>query len=286
MEAANPTRSPPMCKSILLSLFLLSGACALESGDVASERGPSADGKADQPGSCGDAEASFCGGQSADGCWCDDQCVGFGDCCSDVVSVCEEDEPEPVACDGAPRYRATMVMTWDPSGVPNPHWSPPIGASHVETAHVFSIGSLASAGVEVMAETGAIATLSDEINGGIAAGVAGRLLSAAPIATAAGSSSVDFDMGGEHRAVSLVSMMAPSPDWFVGVDALSLCPDGNWLDAVSVDLVVLDAGTDSGADFTSPDIDTNPAEPVALAERFVINGDAVSIGTLTFVRIQ
>jgi hypothetical protein len=33
--------------------------------------------------------AGSCGGQSDDGCWCDDQCAQFGDCCSDVADVCQ-----------------------------------------------------------------------------------------------------------------------------------------------------------------------------------------------------
>jgi hypothetical protein len=30
-----------------------------------------------------------CGGQSADGCWCDAQCAKFGDCCDDKASLCD-----------------------------------------------------------------------------------------------------------------------------------------------------------------------------------------------------
>jgi hypothetical protein len=29
-----------------------------------------------------------CGAQSASGCWCDDACKGYGDCCADIDSVC------------------------------------------------------------------------------------------------------------------------------------------------------------------------------------------------------
>ena len=32
-----------------------------------------------------------CGGQAPGGCWCDDQCAGFGDCCSDKVAECDSD---------------------------------------------------------------------------------------------------------------------------------------------------------------------------------------------------
>jgi hypothetical protein len=46
------------------------------------------------PGTC----EGFCGGQSADGCWCDDQCFGFGDCCIDICEWCSPpDVPECVS---------------------------------------------------------------------------------------------------------------------------------------------------------------------------------------------
>ncbi|MBW2735366.1 MAG: hypothetical protein JRH20_23530 [Deltaproteobacteria bacterium] len=32
-----------------------------------------------------------CGGQSPDGCWCDAQCTNFGDCCSDKTELCQEE---------------------------------------------------------------------------------------------------------------------------------------------------------------------------------------------------
>jgi hypothetical protein len=37
-----------------------------------------------QAGSC----AGSCGGETAGGCWCDEQCVGYGDCCADVCAQC------------------------------------------------------------------------------------------------------------------------------------------------------------------------------------------------------
>mgnify|MGYP001323156370 CR=1 FL=1 len=45
-------------------------------------------GKADAAGSCQGAGQDFCGGKSADACWCDDACENYGDCCSDRYSVC------------------------------------------------------------------------------------------------------------------------------------------------------------------------------------------------------
>lgn len=49
--------------------------------------------------------------------------------------------------------------------------------------------------------------------------------------------------------------MIPSPDWFIGVSALDLCSPaatGRWVDSLSVDLHPMDAGTDRGLTFSSP----------------------------------
>ena len=47
-----------------------------------------------------------------------------------------------------------------------------------------------------------------------------------------------------HPRVTLLTMVASSPDWFVGVFRLSLRDSGgNWLVSHSVDLFPYDAGT-------------------------------------------
>lgn len=47
--------------------------------------------------------------------------------------------------------------------------------------------------------------------------------------------------------MSFVSMIDPSPDWFVGVSRLELCLDnGSWVESKVLDLFPWDAGTDSG----------------------------------------
>jgi len=61
-------------------------ACATSS--EFDDSGPRGDlGKADLFGSCASADA--CGHKSTDGnCWCDSECAGHGDCCSDKAEVC------------------------------------------------------------------------------------------------------------------------------------------------------------------------------------------------------
>ena len=42
--------------------------------------------------------------------------------------------------------------------------------------------------------------------------------------------------------VSVTSMIAPSPDWFVGVDTLDLCDDSSWVNEVVRPAFPYDAG--------------------------------------------
>ena len=80
--------------------------------------------------------------------------------------------------------------------------------------------------------------------------------------------SLEFDAVSTHPYVTLVSMVAPSPDWFVGVSALSLMDeDGAWRERIEVDLRVYDAGTDNGTVYNAANADTDPAAPItALTE--------------------
>ncbi|KAK3856736.1 hypothetical protein Pcinc_036958 [Petrolisthes cinctipes] len=59
-----------------------------------------------------------------------------------------------------------------------------------------------------------------------------------------------------------MAKIVPSPDWFVGVDSFELCEDGNWVNNVKIQVDPLDAGTDNGLTFTSPNWPTSPAERI------------------------
>ena len=130
-----------------------------------------------------------------------------------------------------------------------------------------------------MAETGDPDPLADEVASAVAAGFAGAVVAGGPIPVSPGAASVTVDLDGAFPLVTLVTMVAPSPDWFVGVAGLSLCDEGEWRDQ-AVDLVVWDAGTDSGPDFTSPNADTSPKAPISTSTVF-----SAPIGTATFTRL-
>ena len=195
----------------------------------------------------------------------------------------------PTAAQSTAEYTLTFESTWSPSThpdgfPPNPHYSPLIGASHASGSHLWQVGGTASEGIERMAETGSTSRLRDEIAGLDNAGEIGWLLSGGSIGDSPGDASMLVTVSESHPAVSIVTMLAPSPDWFVGTDGLLLFENGAWRQEVVVDLHVYDAGTDSGPGYTSPDADTQPREPIARIEAppFVVGGTLTPVGTYTF----
>lgn len=185
-------------------------------------------------------------------------------------------------------YTATFVADWSaqthPTDIPpNPHFSGLIGGTHTAAASFWSVGTNASPGIENMAETGAKSPLDAEIQNAIAAGTAGMLISGGGINPSPDSVSVQFQCSTDFPLVTLVSMVAPSPDWFVGVTGLNLYEGGVWVDEKVVVLWPYDAGTDSGVSYASPNQETNPADPVSLITSPPL-GNGTPLGTFTFRR--
>jgi hypothetical protein len=69
----------------------------------------------------------------------------------------------------------------------------------------------------------------------------------------------------------------------VGVSGLSLIENGDWVGEKTVTLWLYDAGTDGGTNYTSPNLDTNPQDPIAL-HTTLPGYNGVPMGTFTFTR--
>jgi len=183
------------------------------------------------------------------------------------------------------RFQSEWSVETHPSSFPpSPHMSPLIGATHNASYVMWEPGGTATNGIEVMAESGGTTPLRNEINGRIGFGSAHSVIAGGGIGVSPGTSEANFEITASHPLVSLVSMIAPSPDWFVGVHGLSLVENGEWINSLVVDLLPYDSGTDSGANYTSANADTDPAEPItALTESpFRVNNQVRRIGTFTF----
>ena len=190
------------------------------------------------------------------------------------------------------RYRVTFDATWSSISHPDSfplgaHFSRLVGSTHNSEVILWELGAVASNAIEAMAETGLTSALRLEIGAAKAAGTAGPVLLFGGTASP-GSVSLEFSVDRAFPLVTLVTMIAPNPDWFVGVSGLPLFQDGNWRDEVVVPLPGLDAGTDSGITYTHPDVDTFPPLPISelSGAPFLNDGVEQPFARLTFTRID
>ena len=74
-----------------------------------------------------------------------------------------------------------------------------------------------------------------------------------------GSATFTITVTRTYPLVTLLSMIGPSPDWFVGVSGLSLLDSSNqWRQNYQVNLFPYDAGTEDGTEFTLSNLATDP----------------------------
>ena len=189
-------------------------------------------------------------------------------------------------------YSATFRAAWStavtPDGVPTgAHFTQLVGGVHNAAVAFLSGGGTATGGVESVAEDGVPTSFKNEID---AAGA--NSLSVLESETggsndygATGTFAVDnFTLSTDHPRVTLITMIAPSPDWFVGVAGLSLLDaDGNWVQSLTVNLYPWDAGTEDGTGFAMVNAATSPQGTIT-SIRGTGEFSTDPIATLTFAR--
>ena len=190
-------------------------------------------------------------------------------------------------------YELVFDATWSaqthPTDFPSgPHFSGLIGGTHQGGVTFWEVGGIATDGIESMAELGGKTQLQSEVEAAIRQGLADQVISGPGISTSPGSASVTFTATEAFPLATVVAMVAPSPDWFVGVSGVSLRTGNSWVEELVISLEPYDADTDSGETYTSPDVDLTPREPIS-----VITGPPLSsirsvapLGTFTFSRVS
>lgn len=165
--------------------------------------------------------------------------------------------PEP-----APRifYEVTFQGVWTsdshpqdyPSGA---HFSPLFVASHAQDYPLYRVNTSASPGLQIMAETGGTSTLKAEVQQDALV----REVSVGSGTSATGTVKIVVEVDENFDRLSVVTMVAPSPDWFLGVKNVELRNnEGAWQDLIELDMQTLDSGTDSGSSFASANQPTEP----------------------------
>lgn len=186
-------------------------------------------------------------------------------------------------------YKIEFLSNWSstthPTNYPagSAHWSPLIGTTHKDVASFIGIGMIATDGVEEVAESGATTKITQEINNLISAGTAYQLINGSGLGSGPGTITVnDVNVDANFPNISLLTMIAPSPDWIAMISNQKLTDvSDNWLTSISVDVYATDAGTDNGTTYASANVNTNPRVNISSLQNTPPFSDQI-IGTFTF----
>ena len=173
---------------------------------------------------------------------------------------------QQLSCNSPAQYSVTFAPNWNNAShvgaVPgNAHFSPMVVATHNRGYELFNIGRGSTPGVKQMAETGKTAILKRELDRAFRSGTVGSYRTGKRT-EAVDHDSITINARPGQSLISMTSMIAPSPDWFVGVSNYDLCQNGVWRNVASFNMVPFDAGTDSGRSLTAPDEATRPQEAI------------------------
>lgn len=161
------------------------------------------------------------------------------------------------------------------------HFTSIVGAPHASGVTLWAPGAQSSPGIENVAELGSTSTLAGEVSANADAGPFIRAGSSfvSPTATV----STTFTTTSARPEVSVISMIAPSPDWFVGVSKQSLRDGNGWKNEVSFSLYAWDAGTEDGGGWSLSNPATSPRGVITyIGDSGKFNGRRLA--TLTFER--
>ncbi len=208
--------------------------------------------------------------------------------CSENEPLMTQPEPELNA-----RYKLTFNAGWSAQTHPNDfpssaHFSGLIGMTHNGNTMLFAESEIASDGIKNMAETGGKNPLETEIQNFISIGTGNILISGGGINSSPGEVSLEFDITSSHPMVSVVSMLAPSPDWFISVSNINLIENNAWVTSKTITVDIYDAGTDDGMTFQSPDEPTDPKVPIftITTPPLAVNNVVAPLGSITLTKIE
>jgi len=193
-------------------------------------------------------------------------------------------------CVGSVPYKVTFEGTWTLASHPqayvgSAHWSPPVVVAHSSDYVMWELGGIATSGVESVAETGSTFTLRNELQA-LQGQSVGEFETGSAIIFGTGTSSVTLEATAKYNEISVISMIAPSPDWIAGVSSIDMCDHetGLWKPFFGMEVYPVDAGTDNGPTLTAKNSDNNPHSPIELLGQQFGNPDDVN--PIAYVSIE
>jgi len=194
-------------------------------------------------------------------------------------------------------YKVEFIPAWtkanfpveypDTSLIHKPHFSGWIGTAHNDAYDLFKEGAMPTPGLEALSEGGKHSPLDEEIKAAITAGNAFMLSESDPLKDFSKTATFNVTVDDAHPMVSLVAMIAPSPDWFAGVSDVNLKGNGDWIANKTLDVMAWDSGGDDGVTYLASDKDTNPKKPTMAntAKQFMKDGKTMPVGQISFTKM-
>lgn len=197
---------------------------------------------------------------------------------------------------GEATYRLTFNATWNATDFStefpnNPHFSPVVGATHNDQDFLWRTGEPSTDGVKNVAETGSTDSYKAELDAKKIEGNVDNIFQGSGTPSP-GEATFEFKVNKLHPYISAISMIAPSPDWFVGIRDVNLYENNEWLEKQKFDLKLYDAGSDTGITFSAENSAGGSGIITLLTESAVdINAGVHStsdkfVGTFTIDRID
>lgn len=193
---------------------------------------------------------------------------------------------------GEARYTVVLTGHWSQANFPknypsNAHFSPMVLVNHSNQVEFWKMGQLATQGVEQLAETGQTKMFVQEINQQKSNGKAQNHIQLSALATGTSQASGTMIVSQNYPQITALSMLAPSPDWVVGINGINLFETNEWVKTKTIHLLAYDVGTQEGALFTSG----NALTPFDIIEKLTStqtnfnqgkHTDGTYVATLTF----
>lgn len=225
----------------------------------------------------------------------------FGNCFLGVVLLlgvlvsCARNVLPKSSGKGEVSYKMSFVGEWTESRqgtLPfSAHFTTLTGVVHVKATSLFDLGTKATVGIKDMAETGDFSELEIEVNEKFVKPEKGSVIRMDLPYGGTALASVTLNVDTAYQRITMVSMVAPTPDWFIAFEGDLKDSNGLWKDSVVIDAVLWDAGTANGDDLSFFNAATDPPENIRKINQktpFVVSAGAVRprLAKLELVRIK
>jgi len=143
------------------------------------------------------------------------------------------------------------------------HWTKQVLASHDSSYNMWKEGSLASEGVQKLAESGGIANIIEELQDhgdSYDIGYDKYLYAQDPKVIYE-----PLQMSSNKRYISAITKLSPSPDWFSGFHDFNTVNEksNTWYEEFIIPIYPFDAGTEDGETYNTVNSRTFPAEQIS-----------------------